>query len=330
MTTTSSRTLPMLSSGDVLAALADLRRRQPVQYSAFYSSQLGGIVTDPALMLIPFDDHMVHRGHGIFDTAGLVNGRIYDLEAHLDRFLGSAERSRLTLAGSRAAMRDIIVKTAAASGLRDGAIRYWLSSGPGSLELSPAAGAQPGFFVMIFGGLSYPERWYTQGLRVMTTTYPIKPPLYAVTKATNYLPNVLMQMEAKAAGLDNGVFIDPHGNVGESSNMNVAFVTSHGVFRHPKFEHVLAGCTSLRLLELAPALVGQGLIAGVEVCDVPVAQAQQAREMFLLGSSVRVAPVVEWDGRRIGDGRPGPVARALLQLLDEDMHTGDRLIDVPY
>src|SRR6187549_3976267 len=269
-------TIQILTADDVLARFHQLRSRQPVNYVAFYSSQLGGIVTDPALMVIPFDDHMVHRGHGIFDTAGIVNGRIYDLEAHLDRFLGSAERSRLKLAGSRAEMRDIIIRTAAASGLRDGAIRYWLSSGPGSLELSPAAGAQPGFFVMIFGGLSYPERWYTQGLRVMTTTYPIKPPLYAVTKATNYLPNVLMQMEAKAAGLDNGVFIDPHGNVGESSNMNVAFVTSDGVFRHPKFEHVLAGCTSLRLLELAPALVRSGVVAGAEVCDVPVAQARQA------------------------------------------------------
>ena len=85
----------------------------------------------------------------------------------------------------------------------------------------------------------------------MTTTYPIKPPLYAITKATNYLPNVLMQMEAKEAGLDNGVFIDDAGHVGESSNMNVAFVTHDGVLRHPKFDHILSGCTSLRLLELA-------------------------------------------------------------------------------
>src|SRR5262245_19853988 len=196
--------LETLTAEDVLTALRALRARQPVSFSAFYSSQLGGVVTDPALMVIPFDDHMVHRGHGIFDTAGLVNGRIYDLEAHLDRFLRSAERSKLALAGSRAEMRDIIIRTAAASGQRDGAIRYWLSSGPGSLELSPAAGAQPGFFVIIFGGLAYPDRWYTSGLRVMTTTYPIKPPLYAITKATNYLPNVLMQMEAKEAGLDNG------------------------------------------------------------------------------------------------------------------------------
>jgi len=322
--------LQMLGADEVLGNLRALRARQPVKFSAFYSSQLGGIVTDPALMVIPFDDHMVHRGHGIFDTAGLVNGRIYDLEAHLDRFLGSAERSKLKLFGSREEMRDIIIRATAVSGLRDGAIRYWLSSGPGSLELSPAAGAEPGFFVMIFGGLSYPARWYTEGLRVMTTTYPIKPPLYAITKATNYLPNVLMQMEAKEAGLDNGVFIDEAGFVGESSNMNVAFVTQDGVLRHPKFERVLPGCTSLRLLDLARSLTIRGVLNGVEVCDIPVADARAAREMVLLGSSVKVAPIVEWDGKPIGNGKPGPIAKALLDLMEEDMRSGDRLIEVPY
>jgi 4-amino-4-deoxychorismate lyase len=322
--------LRVLADTDVLASLRTLREKQPVKFTAFYSSQLGGVVTDPALMVIPFDDHIVHRGHGIFDTAGIVNGRIYDLEAHLDRFVRSAERSKLALAGSRAEMRDIIIQTTAVSGLRDGAIRYWLSSGPGNLDLTPAAGAKPGFFVMIFGGLSYPERWYTNGLKVMTTTYPIKPPLYAITKATNYLPNVLMQMEAKEAGLDNGVFIDEAGHVGESSNMNVAFIMRDGVFKHPKFDHVLSGCTSLRLLELAPSLVGKGVITGVEVGDIPVADARAAREMLLIGSSIKIAPIVEWDGQPIGDGKPGPGAKALLQLLEADMRSSDRLIDVPY
>ena len=154
-----STPLPVLAADQVLTALRALRERQPVKFSAFYSSQLGGIVTDPALMVLPFDDHMVHRGHGIFDTAGLVDGRIYDLEAHLDRFLGSAEKSRLKLAGSRAEMRDIIIRTTAASGVRDGAIRYWLSSGPGNLDLTPAAGATPGFFVIVFllGSFRFPE-----------------------------------------------------------------------------------------------------------------------------------------------------------------------------
>ena len=322
--------IPLLTADEVLARLKELRSRQPVSYSSFYSSQLGGIVTDPALMVLPFDDHMVHRGHGIFDTAGLINGKIYDLEAHLDRFLLSAERSRLRVSPSREEMRDIIIKTTAASGRRDGSIRYWLSSGPGSLELTPAAGSEPGFFVMVFAGLVYPERFLTQGAKVMTTTYPIKAPVYAITKATNYLPNVLMQMEAKEAGFDTGVFIDSDGHVGEGSNMNVAFVTRAGVLAHPKFDHILAGCTSLRLLELAKGLHDRELLKDVEVRDITVGEARSAREMLLMGSSVKVVSIVQWDDQMIGDGKPGPVAKALLQLLEEDMRSGDRLIDVPY
>ena len=324
-------TREILQAEQVIERLRGLRSRQPVKYWAFYSSQLGGIVTDPALMVIPFDDHMVHRGHGVFDTAAIVDGKIYDLEAHLDRFLRSAGLSKLPLPCPRDEMRSIIGRTAAASGKRDGSIRYWISAGPGSLGLPPAAGAEPGFFVIISPGLAYPESWYTQGLRVMTTTYPIKPPLYAVTKSTNYLPNVLMQLEAQERGVDNGVFVDAAGNVGESSNMNVAFVTARGVFQHANFDHILSGCTSLRILDLVKVLQERKVDHGVEVCDVPVAEARAAREMLLLGSSVIVAPIVEWDGKAIGDGKPGPISRALRELLEADMRSAaDRLIPVPY
>ena len=104
--TIDARTLPLLDEGQMLAALRVLRSRQPVEYWAFYSSQLKGIITDPSLMIIPFDDHIVHRGHGIFDTAAIVAGQIYDLEAHLDRFLLSADRSKLRLTGSREEIRE--------------------------------------------------------------------------------------------------------------------------------------------------------------------------------------------------------------------------------
>ncbi len=321
---------PLLEGGEILKRLREMRRRQKVQYWAYYSSHLGGIVTDPALMIIPFDDHMVHRGHGIFDTAAIFEGRIYDLDAHLDRFLRSAAASKLEVRPPRGEMREIIIQTAAAGGQRNGSIRYWLSSGAGSFGLSPAPGAEPGFFVMIFAGLSYPETYYTEGMRVMTTTLPIKPPFYAITKSTNYLPNVLMQLEAKEEGLDNGIFIDGDGNIGEGSNMNVAFVTPEGVLKHPRFENILSGCTSLRLLELAPALVTRGLLKGIEVCDIPVEEGRAAAEMMLLGSSIKVAPVVEWDRKPIGDGKPGPVSEAMLGLLHEDMRSGEgRLIDIP-
>src|SRR5262249_57137941 len=155
--------LQTLTANEVVDKLRALRVRQPVKYWAFYSSQLGGIVTDPALMVIPFDDHMVHRGHGIFDTAAIEAGKIYDLEAHLDRFIRSAKNSKLKLP-TRETMRDIIVRTTAASGQRQGSIRYWASAGPGRLGLTPAAGAQPRLFVIISARAGCPDTLYATRL----------------------------------------------------------------------------------------------------------------------------------------------------------------------
>ena len=56
-----------------------------------FSSWLGGVITDPALMQVPLDDHLVHRGHGVFDTCTLSSGRLYRLGIHIDRLLQSAE-----------------------------------------------------------------------------------------------------------------------------------------------------------------------------------------------------------------------------------------------
>ena len=146
----------------------------------------------------------------------------------------------------------------------------------------------------------------------MTTTYPIKPPLYAITKTTNYLPNVLMQMEAKETGFDNGVFIDDDGHVGESSNMNVAFVSHDGVLVHPKFDHILSGCTSLRLLELAQKLVKSGQLKGVRS---PTSRWRTRwRRGRCCSSAARSRSPASCSGTThpIGNGKPGPIAAALL------------------
>jgi 4-amino-4-deoxychorismate lyase len=112
--------------------------------------------------------------------------------------------------------------------------------------------------------------------------------------------------------------------------MNVAFVNRDNVLVHPKFDHILSGCTSLRLLELARKHQDKARVTGVEVRDIPVAEARTCREMLLLGSSIKVAPVIQWDDQAVGDGKPGPVSKALLQLLEEDMRSSDRLISIPY
>ncbi|KAK9861710.1 hypothetical protein WJX84_007834 [Apatococcus fuscideae] len=60
---------------------------------SFYASELGGIVTQPELMVVPIDDHMVHRGHSVFDTALLTQGYIYQLPQHLERLADSASQA---------------------------------------------------------------------------------------------------------------------------------------------------------------------------------------------------------------------------------------------
>jgi 4-amino-4-deoxychorismate lyase len=314
-----------------LARLSQIVHPKSVNFYAAYSSVLGGIVTDPSLMVLPLDDHMVHRGHAVFDTATLTHGMLYQLDPHLDRLLRSAELARIALPFSREQLRQIILDTVVASGKRDGSVRYWLSAGPGGFGLGPGECVGSSFYVMVFKQEAYPERYYTAGMKVVTSAVPIKPPLFARTKSTNYLPNVLVVLDANDRGADNGIFIDQHGNVAEGSNMNVAFVTKDGVFRHPPFDAILSGITIQRVLQFAERLRDEKELREIRLSDIPVSEGREAAEMMLIGSSIKVAPVIEWDGQPIGDGKPGPITKKLLQLWEEDTHSAaDQLVAVPY
>src|SRR5262249_56213003 len=110
---------------------------------------------------------------------------------------------------------------------------------------------------------------YTEGVKVITSTVPIKPPFFARVKSTNYLPNALVIMEAKDHGADNGVFIDHRGMLGESSNMNVACVTHDRVLWHPAFDAILTGITVQRALHLAQRLVQQTHFPAIQLPHLP-------------------------------------------------------------
>ncbi len=321
----------ILNSANALARLRDAAAAKAGKFFAMYSSVVGGIVTDPALMVLPLDDHMVHRGHGVFDTATLTHGMLYQLDAHLDRLLRSADLAHITLPFAREQMRQIILDTAAASRLHEGSVRYWLSAGPGGFGLGPAECKTSAFYVIVFKPDPYPERYYNEGMKVITSSIPIKAPLFARIKSTNYLPNVLVVLEANGKGADNGIFVDQRGMAAEGSNMNVAFVTPDRVFRHPSFDAILSGITIQRVLQFAKRLVKEGDLKEIRLADIPVSKGRQAVEMMLIGSSIKIAPVVEWDGQPIGSGKPGPIAKKLLQLWHEDAASAsDQLVPVPY
>lgn len=331
MTNGSTGRTPILDTKDAIERMRVAVHAKAGNFYAMYSSILGGIVTDPAVMVLPLDDHMVHRGHSVFDTATLTHGMLYQLDPHLDRLLRSAEAARIPLPFERDRLRSIVLDTAAASRQRDGSVRYWLSAGPGGFGLGPGECIGSSFYVIVFKQEFYPASYYTEGLKVITSNVSIKPPFFARTKSTNYLPNVLVLLEAKDHGADNGVFVDARGMVAESSNMNVGFVTRDGIFRHPPFDAILSGITVQRILKLAERLVNQGDLKGIRVADIPLDEGKNCAEMMLIGSSIKVAPIVEWDSRPIGDGNPGAITKKLIELWQEDTRSAaDQLVPVPY
>ncbi len=124
-------------------------------------------------------------------------------------------------------------------------------------------------------------------------------------KSVALLPNVLAAQQAREAGADEAIFVRD-GVVTEGTRTNVAIVKGGTLVTHPTDHHILPGITRSVVLELCAEL-------GIPVQEVPftVEDLRSADELLIIGTTKEVAPAVMADGQRIGQGRPGPVARRL-------------------
>jgi branched-subunit amino acid aminotransferase/4-amino-4-deoxychorismate lyase len=309
----------ILSEDQAIARLKGLERPWASDYLVMYSSWLGGIVREPWLMQVPIDDHMVHRGDGVFEMAKCVMGRIYQLDRHLVRLAGSAQAIQLELPTDLGALKRLLVAVTKAGGQADCAVRVYLSRGPGGFTTNPFECPQAGVYVMV-SHLHHPsESAYQNGVRLGVSRVPTKSGFYAAVKSCNYLPNVLLKREALARGWDYGLGLDDEGFLAEGSTENVGLVDAAGRLLLPLPHHILEGTTVRRATELAAGLVDAGRLAGVEHRALSLEDLEQAREVMLFGTTLDVLPVTRLEGRPVGDGQPGAVARQLLELLRQDV-----------
>jgi 4-amino-4-deoxychorismate lyase len=211
--------------------------------------------------------------------------------------------AKIELPYNRERIRRILIQTVSASKCRKGSLRYWLSAGPGDFQLSPSACYQPALYAVV---IQDQTPFDSKGIRVITSSIPIKPPQFATMKSVNYLPNVLSKMEAEENGAYAAIWLDSDGFVAEGPNMNVAFVTKQKEFIMPSFDYILSGCTAKRVLTLAAELVREGKLGEIKVRNVTVEEGKEADEMMLIGSGVLVRPVVQWDEQVIGNGKNFP------------------------
>ena len=299
------------------------RAHQPdyhANYYAMYSSWWNGITTEPNLMVVPVDDHMVHRGDGLFETFKCVDGAVYNLEAHLARLENGAKAIALQMPWSREDIRRIIGEVLKAGGRRDALIRIFVSRGPGGHSANPYECPEPLLMVL---AIRLPPPFmasHPEGARVGMSAVPNKEGMFAQVKSVNYLPNVLMKKQAVDAGVDFMLGFDKDGHMTELPTENFGIVTAGRVLKVPRPDHILAGTTMGRVLALArDHLVPSGVLAGVAEADVPRAELEEAEEMLVFGTSPHVTAVTEFAGRPVGDGKPGPVWRELSRLFEADL-----------
>ena len=309
-----------LDSVDFGSWMSGMRRPFHAQYYAMYSSIYEGIVTDPLLMMVPVDDHMVHRGDAVFETLKCVRGSIYNMHAHLGRLASSAGGLSLDLPCTEKELAEIVVQTVFAGGHPDCLVRLLLSRGPGSLGVSPYDCPAPALYAVVSEYKKPFMELHPGGATAKASALPVKTAPFANLKSVNYLTNVLMKKEAVDEGVDFVVSFDENGHLAEGPTENAGIVTRDGRLCVPKPERILAGTTMLRVMELAKTLPGNRQLAGAEAVDVTRTDIAGAAEMLIFGTTPDVTAVIEFDGEPVGAGKPGPVFKMLSRALADDIH----------
>jgi len=318
--------IPLIDKQNFFPCLEGQKNPWQKNYLCMYSSQWHGITTDPELMVIPIDDHLVHRGDGVFDVIRCVNGKIYQIERHLQRLERSAKAISLNPPPEYNNIRALIKHLVLIGGEKDCLIRIVLSRGPGSFSTNPFDCPSSQIYVNVIRYKNLPSKYYRDGVAIVTSHIPIKKSFFATIKSCNYLPNVLIKMGAIEANAQYAVALDEDGFLAEGSIENVAVLSAEGILEFPGFERTLSGVTAERVFQLAENLVTENIITEVKFSRISLEKAYQAREIFLTGTSVNIVPVVSYDGKRIGEGCPGPVYSRLSNLLSEDMTKNRELL----
>lgn len=310
---------PVLSSEQAVQRLKERPRPWAQGYLAMYSSQLGGIVTEPWLMSVPVDDHMVHRGDGVFEATKCIAGRIYQFRSHLERLTRSAASIQLELPLTRIELENLAVAVVRAGGQPDCMVRIYVSRGPGGFTTNPFECPEPGLYIVVSEMHPLPQKAYELGVQIGISHVPSKSGFFASVKSCNYLPNVLLKREAVTRGWDFAIGLDEEGLIAEGSTENIGVVDTEGVLCLPLTDNILEGTTARRAQEMAQDMLAEGLLKGLEHRPISVNELRDAAEAMLFGTTLDVLPVTRLEGEPLGDGKPGPVAKELLARMRDDI-----------
>lgn len=280
---------------------------------------IGGKLYDKADAKISVYDHGLLYGDGVFEGIRAYAGRVFKLKEHVDRLFESAQSIHLNIPMSRDEMGRAIVDTVAVNNLVDAYIRVVVTRGSGSLGLDPRKTTDPQVIIIADAISLYPPELYKTGLKIVTAGTMRNHPsaLNPRIKSLNYLNNIMAKVEGTNAGCLEALMLNHKGEVAECTGDNI-FVVRKGELHTPPIDAgILEGITRDAVIELAKAA---GIVVHERTMDRH--DIYTADECFLTGTAAEVIPVVDCDGRAIGDGKPGPITLDLLERFHELVRKG--------
>ena len=260
--------------------------------------------------LVPKDQAVIHvsdlaflRGYGIFDFFLFQRGYPLFVEDYLARFFRSARLMHLDPAIDKEGLKARILELIDANGASEGGIRLLLTGGYAEDGYTPR---QNNLLIMQYPKPSYPESYYRSGVKLISHAYQRELP---EAKTINYLTGIRLLDKIKAAGATEVLYHDGT-QLRESVRANIFLVMEDGKLVTPA-RRILQGITRKKTLELARNQYE------VEERDVMIEEVWQAREAFLTSSTRHIMPIVDIDGRTIGNGKPGELTQALAKSFQD-------------
>ncbi len=253
---------------------------------------------------VPVEDRGFLFADGIYEVVRLYGARPFRLEAHVKRFVHSADGLRLPLLRAAEALPGIIERLVVENDLHEGEVYVQYTRGhahPRTHVFPPET--RPTLLVMPLEMHLPPAAAYEQGMPAITL-----PDLRwqrCDIKSTMLAPNLLAKQQARERGAWEAILVRD-GLVTEGSSTNIFAVIDGQIVTHPTGHNILGGISRDVVLGLATEL---GLTIREEAFTVK--QMLDAQEVFLTSTTQEVLPLTQIDGRPIAEGRPGSVTRRL-------------------
>jgi len=269
---------------------------------------LNGEFAPLASARVPVLDRGFIFGDGVYEVVPIYRKKPFRVEQHLARLHRSLAETRIENPHSPAEWRAIVERLVGAVAGQDLIVYIQVTRGVAKRDFAFPAAVAPTVFAMVSPLTRPSTAQREQGLRAIST--PDLRWLRCDIKSVSLLGAVLARQQAAERGLDE-VVQHRDGRLTEGSASNIWLVKGGLVLAPPRDHLILEGIRYGFIQELC----AQASIP-FEVRILSMREVREADELMLSAATREVLPIVELDGRPVGDGRPGPVYRQLRRGYD--------------